>query len=155
TVSETLSFSATRVRAKDTALSLQGMDVGQIAWFDHARFAGKVDAIGLHVGHQLSWNNVVTINDVDFYELDVKRGAFLRSAKFGGAFKIDRACLAADMFLSGVECRGPVTFVKSNISALFMGRDEPPHDRPAVLYGGLSLQYTKLGQVGLRGVKIS
>ena len=154
-VSGILSFSAARARAIEIAINLQGVDVGKIAWFDDARFAGKVIAIGLHVEQQLSWNNVVTLGDVDCYELDVKRGAFLQSAKFGGAFKLDRARLAGDVYLCAAIFRGAVTFDKSSIASLHLGKGNAPHDRPAVFNGGVSLQHSRLGYVNFRDVMVS
>jgi uncharacterized protein YjbI with pentapeptide repeats len=165
-VSGILSFSDTRIRAEknlqganvdkneEIAVNLQGVSVGKNAWFEYARFAGKVFAIGLHVEQQLSWNNVVTLDDVDFYELDVKRGAFMQSAKFGGAVRLDRACLA-DLYLCAAVCRGAATFDKSSIATLNLGEGDAPHDRAAVLNGGISLLHSRMGYVNFCDVTVS
>lgn len=155
TVSGILSFSAARARAAETAINLQGVSVGNVAWFDGARFAGKVFAIGLHVQQQLSWNNVITLGDADFYEINVGRGVFMQSSTFGGALKVDRARLAADVFLCGAACRGRASFDKSSIAALDLGKGEAPHDRPAVFHGGVSLQHCQLGYLNFREVTIN
>jgi hypothetical protein len=154
-VSGILSFSATRVRAAETAINLQAVSVGKLAWFDDSRFAGRVFAVGLHVEQQLSWNNVVTLGDVDFFELDVKRGAFLKSARFGGEVKFDCSCLAGDVCLFGAVFRGNVTFNRSRIAALLLGARVAPDDRPAVLNGGVSLQHSRLGYLDFRDVTVS
>lgn len=154
TVSGLMSLDAARVRAKGTALNLQGVSVGKVAWFDGSRFAGNVSAIGLHVDQQFSWNRVITLGDTDFYELDVRRGAFMQGASFAGSLQLDSARLGADVYLGGTLCLGRATFDKALVAALHLGRGTSPDERAATFDAGLSLRNARLGYLNLNHVTI-
>lgn len=153
-VSGDMSFQGARLRTRDVALNLQGVTVACIATFDGARIAGKVDAIGLHVGMQLSWNRVKALDEVDFYELRVDRGVFIQSAMFRGALRLNRALLTADLHFSGTVCEGLASFSGAAIGWGYFGPGEAPYDRAACFRGGVEFRRARLDYINFSQVVV-
>jgi uncharacterized protein YjbI with pentapeptide repeats len=140
-------------RGRRLALDIAGVSVATQAYLDGARFYGKLNAIGLSIEQQFSFNRVVCRGEVDFYELVVKRGFFVWESRFRSSFKLDSAIVSGEVYLSGARFRGDASFSGSTIRAVHMAADKEHGGRAAEFSGNLSLRAARLGYLGFHGVR--
>lgn len=147
-----LVLSNSHFRGRPAALDLSGVRVGTQAYLDGARFTGKLDAVGLSVEEQFSFNKIICREDVDFYELSVKRGCFIWESLFRRTFKFRSASISGDFFLSGSRFRGDALFDGSSFSTVVMAADPEHGSRATKFRGKVSFTLSRFSQLGFQGV---
>lgn len=141
-----------RFRGFPVALDIAGVDVGTQAYFDGACFFGKLNAIGLSIESQFSFNKVVCGEEVDFYELNVKRGFFLWESRFRGPFKLESATVGGELYLSGARFRDRASFSGSSIRAAIMSAFPEHGGRATDFHQGVSFARSKVGYLRMVGI---
>ncbi|WP_454649052.1 pentapeptide repeat-containing protein [Bradyrhizobium liaoningense] len=148
-----LVLSRARFRGRTTALDLAGVNVSTQAYLDEARFYGKLNAIGLSIEQQFSFNKVVGYDDVDLYELTVKRGLFIWQSIFVRDFKLDAANVGGELYLSGTKFKRDASFSNSTIRSVRMAADPERGNRAAQFDGKVRFIGARLGYFGFHGVR--